>query len=113
MLKWNTQSWSVIPNVNDSGSHFNFELWVFFNFVYNNYQIFSIVQYQVFTLGIYNDTMLTQILGVPLIFPVIGVAWGGTDYANPKTWDIDLSEWFFLFPVLILMKEWFQFHLLA
>ena len=23
--------------------------------------------------------------GVPLIFPLIGLAWGGTDYADPKT----------------------------
>ena len=23
--------------------------------------------------------------GVPLIFPFIGLAWGGTDYADPKT----------------------------
>ena len=30
-------------------------------------------------------TFSLSISGVPLIFPIIGVSWGGSNYASPKT----------------------------
>ena len=42
-------------------------------------------------LGVYiHRAMLKYCLlgwGVPIIFPLIGVAWGGADFADPKTYD--------------------------